>query len=118
VRITISTHLGIPVFAQSNRLSGRHFEDLPERGTLICRIPRLPLTEGTYFLSYKISAQTNAATPLDRLKNAAELQVINGNFYGTGRAPVGRESLVLVEGEWRLDTATPTAATLDQTNGI
>lgn len=103
VRIFITNALGVPVFAQSNRLTGTDFVHVPDAGAFVCRIPRLPLAESTYSLSFRITSETGSGDSLDSLKNAAELQVVSGNYFGQGRVPPARDGFALVDGNWRIE---------------
>ena len=106
VQIVISSHLGIPVFTQANYLAGTSFGPLPERASLVCRIPRLPLTEGTYQISVRLLAEMRRrSTVLDEVETAAEMVVENGDFFGSGLLPLPQEGMALVEASWSLDRA-------------
>jgi lipopolysaccharide transport system ATP-binding protein len=111
-RIFITTHMGVPVFVQSNRLAQTTFGDLPETGAFVCRIPRLPLPENSYQVSFKISPEMAAGDTLDMVTGAATLQVAGGDFFGGGRVPPPRDGLALVDGDWRLEGATTFEETL------
>jgi lipopolysaccharide transport system ATP-binding protein len=103
VRIFISTTLGVPVFVQANRLTDTEFPDVPESGAFVCRIPRLPLAESTYRVSFRITRETRSGDSIDALRNAGELQVIAGDFFGQGRVPPARDGFALVDAQWRLE---------------
>ena len=104
VVINVTTHVGAPVFTHSNALSGVSFGELPERGTFVCKIPRLPLPVGHFRLGYQImtSAQTRAEDTIDALEHASDLQVEGGMFFATGTPPPIRRGVCLVDAEWAL----------------
>ena len=56
MQLFVTTYLGAPVFTQANWLTSVFFGDLPARGTLVCRIPRLPLPPGHFRIGYQLSA--------------------------------------------------------------
>ena len=103
LRICITTQHGTPVFTQANWLAGDWFGELPERGTFICQIPKLPLPEGTYRIAYRILGQLRGADALDSLENAAQLHVTAGDFFGTGHSIASNLGTALVEGHWRME---------------
>ena len=106
VQIVISSHLGVPVFTQANYLPGTSFGPLPERGSLVCRIPRLPLTDGTYQIGVRLLAEMRRrSTVLDEVETAAEIVVENGDFFGSGLLPLPQEGMALVEASWSLEPA-------------
>ena len=104
VRISVTTQLGAPVFSQANWLAGDAFGAIPERGTFICRIPKLPLTEGQYRLGFQIMDEMRSGQVLDAVDPAGVLPVTSGDFFGTGRTIGQRFGAVLVPGQWRLET--------------
>lgn len=108
--IQFLTHLGAIVFSHSNWFTGDTFGELPKTGRLVCRIPRLPLIHGMYRLDVSLSGRRRRSEPLDVLQNAAELRVIQGNFFGSGRVPAIKDGVVLVEGGWRLESAEASAS--------
>jgi lipopolysaccharide transport system ATP-binding protein len=110
VQISVSTHLGAPVFTQANWHTGALFGDLPLRGTFICRIPRLPLPPGNFHLGFRVSAEMRGRRdPLDEMEIAAELLVEAGDFFGTGWLPKAQDGVCLVDGSWRLESAAASA---------
>jgi lipopolysaccharide transport system ATP-binding protein len=75
---------------------------LPPSGTLRCLIPRLPLSQGQYLLNLMLAVNGEIE---DRLHNAIELEVSDGDFFGTGRLYLDgwRGRGVLVDHEWMVD---------------
>jgi len=109
-QVTVTTHLGAPVFTHANWLRGESFGDLPEQGTIVCRIPSLPLPVGHFAIGFRLSAEERGRRdPFDAMESAAELHVEAGDFFGTGKLPSLKLGVCLVEGEWRLDS-TPVPA--------
>ena len=105
-QVTVTTHLGAPVFTHANWLRGDAFGDLPEQGTMICRIPALPLPVGHFAIGFRISAEERGRRdPFDAMESAADLHVEAGDFFGTGKLPSLKLGVCLVAGEWRLESA-------------
>jgi lipopolysaccharide transport system ATP-binding protein len=103
-QITVLTHLGAPIFFQANWLKNSLFGELPSRGIIICRIPHLPLANGHYHVSYRISPEMRGRRePIDQLDDAFELQVEGGDFFGTGKLPPHQAGVSLVDAEWRME---------------
>ncbi|MEK6279297.1 MAG: ABC transporter ATP-binding protein [Acidobacteriota bacterium] len=98
--ICIKTQLDAPVFLQHNRLTRVEWGALPARGSLICRIPKLPLPPSNYRLTFSLMDGSNY---LDTMDNAFELKVAEGDFFGTGEVPPATHGCCLVEAEWRLE---------------
>jgi lipopolysaccharide transport system ATP-binding protein len=72
-------------------------DKLPASGSIVCRVPRLPLAPGTYTLSFGAST---SGEQLDWVEHCVELQVQPADFYGTGHLPAGNQGVVLVDAEW------------------
>ena len=75
---------------------------LPPSGTLRCLIPKLPLSQGQYLLNLMLTVNGEIE---DQLHNAIELEVSDGDFYGTGRVYLDgwRGRGVLVNHEWMVE---------------
>jgi lipopolysaccharide transport system ATP-binding protein len=107
VQISVSTHLGAPVFTQASWHTGALFGDLPVRGTFICRIPRLPLPPGHFHIGFRVTAEMRGRRDrLDEIELAAELHVEAGDFFGSGQLPKLKDGVCLVDGSWRLESET------------
>jgi lipopolysaccharide transport system ATP-binding protein len=90
---------GEPVAMVSSLYTGEAWEELPRRGSFLCRLPRLPLNTGEYVVSAAILADGRKA---DFLRDAAVLAVEALSFYGTGRHPEPTAASVLLENSWEL----------------
>lgn len=90
---------GQTVISCGNELTGQVFESLPPTGTIICRIPRLPLYPGRY--DFNLQARVSNDMIADWLTPAGELTVVEGDFYGTGRLPAPSHRSLLVSHSWR-----------------
>jgi homopolymeric O-antigen transport system ATP-binding protein len=89
----------------SSETTGALFRNIPARGEVRCRLPRLPLPAGQYYLN--AWADFHGET-LDMVPLAAEVTVAAGDFHGTGRAPPPEQRTVLVDHSWSLNDASPT----------
>jgi len=104
-RITLTTALGLPVFTQSNQLTGISYGNLPEQGAFVCRLPRLPLCESVYRIDFTIISEYQNGEILDTITNALEFRVDAGDFFGSGKLPKGVLGHALVDGRWRLENS-------------
>jgi lipopolysaccharide transport system ATP-binding protein len=102
-RLHFTTPLGAPVFMQSNYIAGTEYGELPEKGVFVCRIPQLPLPSAVYRVEYLVQSDGRLGEPLDTMKNAFDLNVDAGNFYGTGRVPPPNTGVCLVPAQWRVE---------------
>lgn len=103
VEFFILSHFEVPLFTQSNRLSGSRFEVLPERGAFVCRIRNLPLPASQYRLNYLVRSNMDYEL-LDRLDHAVDMQVGEANFFGSGAIPSQQSGCFYVKGDWRIES--------------
>ena len=95
----VRTNLDVPVFLQHNRLTGKIWDTLPLKGAFVCRLRRLPLPFANYRLGFSLM---RGSEYLDRIDDAGDLIVIDGDFYGSGEVPPASHGNCLVDAEWRL----------------
>jgi lipopolysaccharide transport system ATP-binding protein len=84
--IYVCDQLEKPLLMLATRLTAEDFESLPREGKLVCQVPRFPLTPGSYRID--VAATVNSPTVRDsgdEVRNAATLEVVTGDFFGTGR---------------------------------
>ncbi|MCI0524582.1 MAG: ABC transporter ATP-binding protein [Acidobacteria bacterium] len=103
VSVTFHDGLGQALFNCSSELVIRDPVTLPPSGAIRCVIPQLPLSQNQYFLTLFLEINREIE---DWVQNAIELNVVDGDFYGTGRLyPDGwRGKGVLVPHRWIVDS--------------
>ena len=94
--------LGQVLFNCSSELVIRDPITLASSGTIRCVIPRLPLSQNQYLLTLFLEVNREIE---DWILNAVELDVIDGDFYRTGRlyAEGWRGKGVLVDHQWLMN---------------
>jgi len=95
----VRTYLDVPVFLQHNRLTGDNWNSLPATGAFVCRIRKLPLPPASYRFGFSLMRDDDY---LDRIDDASELIVIEGDFYKSGEVPPISHGCCLVDAKWRL----------------
>ena len=105
VGIPLFDAFGQTVVSCGNELTGQVFDSLPPSGTIVCRIPHLPLYPGRYDFNLQVRVSNDVIA--DWLTPAGELTVVEGDFYGTGRLPALSHRSLLVSHDWRLAKALP-----------
>ena len=74
--------------------------DLPSGySQLRCQVERLPLRPGRYLISLHLAV---ASETMDHLDHAFVIEVMTGDFFGTGRLPTGTQGMILVDQSWKL----------------
>ncbi len=76
---------------------GKLFDIQPGEGTAICRILKWPLNAGDYFFNVISHMRGDL---LDWIKNAGSIQVIPGDYYGTGKLPAQNRPGVFIDFNW------------------
>ncbi len=100
--VTFFDALGQVLFNCSSELVINDPITLPAVGTIRCVVPQLPLSQNQYLLTLFLEVNREIE---DWILNAIELDVVDGDFYGTGRLyPEGwRGRGVLVPHQWIVD---------------
>jgi lipopolysaccharide transport system ATP-binding protein len=100
--LTIKTQLDVPVFSQTSALKQVIFKEAPDKGIFVCRIKKLPLPASIYRLSYSLIFHLSGDY-IDGITDAAELTVIDGDYFGSGLVPPITHGVCLVDAGWRLE---------------
>jgi lipopolysaccharide transport system ATP-binding protein len=74
--------------------------ELPSVGTIVCRIPHLPLMPGTY--AFNLFGETDGGIA-DWIQHAGEIDVAPGDFFGSGKLPPPTQGLFLVSHSWAVE---------------
>jgi homopolymeric O-antigen transport system ATP-binding protein len=90
-----------PMLSLYSETAGEAFDNVPPRGEVRVRIKRLPLPVGEYYIDTWCDVNK---IMVDALSHSADLTVTGGDFYGSGREPVGHRT-VLVDHSWELQSA-------------
>ena len=88
---------GAAVCAAHTGLTRPDLAPLGRTGVLRCRLPRLPLTVGSYRLAVAVHLDGETA---DYLPRAAELEVVASVFHGSGAALDSRAAAFHVDHSW------------------
>ena len=102
VSVDVRTALGQSVFSHHNRLTKHNFDNIPEKGAFICRISKLPLPAGKYIIGFSLLPNNGYGEYLDFITDASELNVVDGDFFGTGEIINSSHGICLVQGQWHL----------------
>jgi len=95
--LTVYSAMQENLFYLSTAVSGDYFENLSQKGAIICYLPRLPLRGGTYTINvFSIVAGEIA----DWVQGASRLTVEDGDFFRTGKLPPISHSPILIDHSW------------------
>ncbi len=102
VSVAIEDLFGQIFFVCSTEMTSKEPQNLPPCGAVRCVIPRLPLSQGRYNLTVFLEVNREIE---DWLPAAVPLQVVDGDFFGSGRQyPEGWEGKgVLVPHRWEIE---------------
>jgi lipopolysaccharide transport system ATP-binding protein len=96
--IGIYSILGHFVLFLENEMAGMLYESIPDHGEIICEIPRFPLAPGYYDVNIHCTVNGVQA---DWIRGARRLQVVAGDFFGTGKLPPDTHGGVLTTQNWK-----------------
>jgi lipopolysaccharide transport system ATP-binding protein len=96
MHIAVYTTVGHFMFNCASEASGHRFDVLPPKGQLVCHIPELPLAPGRYVFNLY---STVGGVVADWVQQAGVLNVVTGDYYGTGQLKTHNEGF-LVKHKW------------------
>ncbi len=86
--ITVKSQLDVPLLSISNYLTGDNLGcSISDHGWFRCQINYFPLVPGEYSVDCTITSQPRGARLLDRVENAINIEVLDNDFYGSGKMP-------------------------------
>jgi len=97
VSITFYNEMGVAICSFWNDMVGMTMRGLSASGRLVCQIDQLPLAPGVYSLSLILVVEGQAA---DKIRDAATLRVIEGDFFKFGKLPPPQFGSVMVRHKW------------------
>ncbi len=97
VSIIFYNRAGVAVCCCWNDMVGTRMSGLSAEGRLVCRIDQLPLAPGIYSLALVLVVEGRAA---DKIRDAAALRVIEGDFFKYGKLPPSQLGCVMVRHKW------------------
>jgi len=95
--IAISDKFEAPIILHHSRLNGIVFKKTDISGSFIFSVKKFPLTPSTYNITYSIY---DSGDCIDSITNALSLQVIEGDFYGSGEVAPSSNAFFLIDGVW------------------
>jgi len=97
--LVFETLMGVKVFWVNTKIQKGALPDLSPSGIIECRIPRIPLVTGTYFLSAGCGSQKKQ---LDFIERGCQIRVTEADVFGTGRSSDPKVSVVFVDAKWEV----------------
>ncbi len=98
LRLDVFDKMGQQWFLLSNTISDGTFLQCPGEAILECEIPKFPLGEGHYILNASLNINNQKS---DFIQQAAEIEVLPGDFYSTGKLPSASNG-VLINYHWKV----------------
>jgi lipopolysaccharide transport system ATP-binding protein len=96
--IAFLDHLSQRIMYLNSYFVGDDMPYLAANGELVCEIPRVHLAPGRYRLEVWVKS---AEVMEDRISDAGSVEVVEGNFFGTGRALKEGFQVALMDFAWR-----------------
>jgi len=99
IAIAIRDSLGNYFTDLWNQGAGYSWQELPQEGRIICKIPKCPLNEGAYYYNLYCASKNNL---LDLVRDAGRFSVDWGDFFGSNKLPSPRIGRFLFDQMWEL----------------
>jgi lipopolysaccharide transport system ATP-binding protein len=98
--IVVKDAYQVPIFGPNTKVTPCPPQPGPLRaGTVVCRLPQVPLMPGTYPIDLYFGSRTH---DFDIVHNAVELTVLAADVYGTGRLPPANAGPVCWPATWEI----------------
>ena len=111
--VELKNEAGVKVLGFFTHATGDDFSQGPKSGRITCSVKRLPLSPGRYTLSLSMRVGREL---VDRIEDAGVLEVLSGDFFGSG-FDARRLGSVLCDHSWSIEpTETKLLASLDISN--
>jgi hypothetical protein len=98
--VHINTAMGSPISLVNTYMLNEDFAAAPAHGVIRLELHRLPLTAGRYTVDLNLATHAGQAYS-DFIRNAAAFDVLEGDYYGTGR-PGNSGAPVILQGHWHI----------------
>ena len=99
IALTIYNEEGREMFTLANHISKEPFSRINKNNSIQCFVKKMPLMNGSYFCN--IIAYKDGIVQ-DYIQEAYNLEVEEGDFYGTGKVIPTNQQCFLVDNEWQL----------------
>jgi hypothetical protein len=99
VSFTIHDQQDRSIMIQRTNMTGRNFDVVPTRGYFVCEVVDFPIVYGSYTVDCFVAIDEIIA---DWIHTVAEVEVIPGDFFGTGHPGMPAHARVLVKGNWNV----------------
>lgn len=96
-RLNIFNDNGEYLTSLSNQMANTPFHQVPAKGRSLCSFDRLPLAEGTYYITANLFVN---GIKCDRVERALSFKVIQGDYYGAGLTNFKDSPGVYIEQNW------------------
>jgi lipopolysaccharide transport system ATP-binding protein len=91
-----------PLFVCNSFVSSGEYHILEPQGVISCTIPNVPLVEGRYTASLRVKLGKGKGNDV-RYDDLFQFEVVDGNFFGTGRKPRSHLGSFLVNHRWEVN---------------
>jgi lipopolysaccharide transport system ATP-binding protein len=98
IAMRFSNHMGQDMFILNTRFTGNDFSEVGPKGDFRAHIKKLSLMPGSYFVTFYSAINEITA---DWILGGAVINVIEGDFFGTGFLPSKGAIGVVIEHSWR-----------------
>jgi len=98
-RLNIFNDNGEFLTSLSNQMANANLSEAGQNGVCLCKISKLPLAEGNYYITSNLFIN---GILCDRVDRAFSFQVLQGDFYGSGLTNFKKSAGVYIDQHWSL----------------
>ena len=97
--LAFESHSGASLFCIHSRQQAELTREMPQQGIITCRIDRLPLLPGSYFITPLCGLRKKV---VDRIPRGVQLTVLDHDLFGTGFVLPSKYGATFVEADWEI----------------
>lgn len=85
------------IIALNNKMAGNIFYGAPSTGTVYCKVPRVPLMHGIFYLDVGLTVNRELS---DFVSKGVFIEVLNGDYFKTGTPNAHNRQGVYIDQNW------------------
>ncbi len=97
-RLNVFNDNGEYLTSLSNQIANVPFQQVAAKGSCVCSFDRLPLAEGSYYITANLFVN---GIKCDRVERALSFKVIQGDYYGSGLTNFKDSPGIYIDQDWK-----------------
>jgi lipopolysaccharide transport system ATP-binding protein len=97
----LTNETGDRIFQHHSRLSGKVYNDIRLSGFFVFHMPKIPIPAGNYVIGVCLVSD---GMVIDDHDSILSVTITDGSFYASGETTPATHGLLLVEGDWKMES--------------